>query len=97
MAKNVLLAWTNPANVADIDTIDIYRINQDLTNTTTTDDATFRSQATLIASEQVGSANSTQNYTDSAVSADIYTYGAYSKNAGGYGPGDRIDTALVVT
>lgn len=95
MAKNVLLEWTNPASVADIDTIEIFRASGD--ETTQTDMNAFRSGATLVASEPKGSASSTQTYTDSSVAAGTYTYGAFSKNAGGFGPGDLIDTALVVT
>ena len=96
MAKNVLLEWTNPANVADIDTIEVFRATGD--HTAQSDMNQFRSDAgNAIASEAVGTANSVQNYTDSAVAAGTYTYGAFSKNAGGFGPGDLIDTALVVT
>jgi len=96
MAKNVLLEWTNPASVADIDTIEIFRASGD--ETAQPDMKAFRTAAgSAIASEAVGSAGATQTYTDSGVAAGTYTYGAFSKNAGGFGPGDLIDTALVVT
>ena len=36
----------------------------------------------------------TGTHTDSAVAAETYTYGIFSHNQGGFGPGDLIDTAL---
>ena len=95
MAKNVKLTWTNPANVSDIDTIDLFRKAGD--HTGVNDMAAFRNGADSVSSEAVGAANSSQEYTESNVAAGTYTYGAFSKNAGGYGPGDLTDSAIVVT
>ena len=97
MARNILLAWTNPASVADVDTIEIYRATGDYTDISTTDDAAFRAAAgNPIASETVGQASAVQQYTDPAVTTGNYTYGAFAKNAGGFGPGDRIDSVIAV-
>lgn len=95
MAKNVKLSWTNPATVGDIDTIDVYRKTGD--QTAVTDMDAFRSGATLVTSAAVGTASATQEYVENDVPAGTYTYGAFSKNAGGFGPGDLTDATIVVT
>lgn len=95
MAKNIKLTWTNPATVSDIDTIEVYRKSGD--HTSVADMNTFRTSATLVSSETVGAANSSQEYTESNVEAGTYTYGAFSKNAGGFGPGDLTDSTITVT
>lgn len=95
MAKNVKLSWTNPSSVGDIDTIEIYRKSGD--HTAVSDFDAFRTGATLVVSEAVGSAGVAQEYTESSVAAGTYTYGAFSKNGGGFGPGDLIDSTLVVS
>jgi hypothetical protein len=95
MAKNVKLTWTNPGTVGDIDTIEVFRKSGD--HTGDSDMASFRSGATLVTSATVGSASSNQDYTETSVPAGTYTYGAFSKNAGGFGPGDLTDSTIVVT
>jgi len=95
MAKNIKLSWTNPSSVSDIDTIELYRKSGD--HTGVTDMEAFRTGASLVTSAAVGSANAVQEYTESAVAAGEYTYGAFSKNAGGFGPGDLTDTTITVT
>ena len=95
MAKNIKLTWTNPGTVSDIDTIEVYRKSGD--HTSESDMNTFRSGADLVSSEAVGTANSSQEYTESDVPAGTYTYGAFSKNAGGFGPGDLTDSTITVT
>ena len=95
MAKNIKLTWTNPGTVSDIDTIEVYRKSGD--HTAESDMNAFRSGATLVCSEAVGTANSSQEYTESNVAAGTYTYGAFSKNAGGFGPGDLTDSVLTVS
>ena len=95
MAKNVKLTWTNPGNVGDIDTIEVYRKSGD--HTAVTDMASFRSGATLAASVNVGTASANQDTTEQSVPAGSYTYGAFSKNAGGFGPGDLTDSTIVVS
>ena len=95
MAKNIKLSWTNPSSVSDIDTIEIFRASG---NHTSSSDEAFRATAgNAIASVAVGAANSVQEYTDPAVEAGDYTYGAFSKNAGGFGPGDLTDSVLTVS
>jgi hypothetical protein len=95
MAKNIKLSWTNPSTVSDIDTIEIFRAAG---NHTSASEEAFRTAAgTAIASVAVGSANAVQEYTDASVAAGDYTYGAFSKNAGGFGPGDLTDSVLTVS
>jgi hypothetical protein len=95
MAKNIKLTWTNPATVSDIDTIEVYRKSGD--HTSEADMDSFRSGATSVSSEAVGSASASQEYIDQDVTAGTYTYGAFSKNAGGFGPGDLSDNTIIVT
>ena len=94
MAKNIKLTWTNPGTVSDIDTIEVFRKSGD---STSEDGEVFRTGATLISSETVGSASASQEYTDQDVAAGEYTYGAFSKNAGGFGPGDLSDNTIIVS
>ena len=94
MAKNVKLTWTNPGTVGDIDTIEVFRKSGDHTSAAAAD---FRSGATPVTSVAVGSASSNQEYTEENVPAGTYTYGAFSKNAGGFGPGDLTDSTIVVS
>jgi hypothetical protein len=95
MAKTVILRWTNPAEVGDIDTVEIYRKTGD--HTDVTDYEAFRTDAVLVKSEAVGDADTTQTYTELNVPTGNYTYGAFSKNAGGFGPGDLINSSLTVS
>jgi hypothetical protein len=57
----------------------------------------FRTDASLVASESVGSANASQEYIETDVPTGEYTYGAFSKNSGGFGPGDLTDSTITVT
>jgi hypothetical protein len=95
MAKNIKLSWTNPSTVSDIDTIELYRKSGD--HTGVSDMEAFRTGATLVTSAAVGAASSVQEYTESAVDAGEYTYGAFSKNTGGFGPGDLTDSTITVS
>lgn len=96
MAKNVKLTWTNPATVGDIDTIEVYRVSGDSTGVS--DMEAFRASAgNPVASVAVGAAGATQETTEQDVPTGEYTYGAFSKNAGGFGPGDLTDTTIVVS
>lgn len=95
MAKTVILSWTNPAEVGDIDTIEIYRKTGD--HTDVSDYEAFRTDAVLVKSEDVGAADTSQQYADEDVSNGVYTYGAFSKNAGGFGPGDLINSTITVS
>ena len=67
-------------------------------STAETDMAAFRASAgNAVASVAVGAANANQDTTEQNVPAGTYTYGAFSKNAGGFGPGDLTDTTIVVS
>lgn len=92
MAKDIDLTWNEAAmaGATDIDTLKIYRKVGD--HTAEADMSVFRTGATHVADVAVG----TGTHTDLAVAADTYTYGIFSHNQGGFGPGDLIDTAIVV-
>ena len=91
MAKDINLTWTAPTTTADVDSIKIYRKAGD--HTSESDMDVFRTGATLAATLTNASATS---HIDTGVADGTYTYGAFSYNTGGFGPGDLIDTALVV-
>jgi hypothetical protein len=90
MAKDIDLTWTAPVSTGDIDTLEIFQKSGD--HTTETDMAVFRTGATSVATP----AKTATTHTHTGVAQGTYTYGIFSKNQGGYGPGDLIDTALVV-
>jgi hypothetical protein len=90
MAKDIDLTWVTPADTSDIDTLEIFQKAGD--HTAQIDMAAFRTGATLIATPAKGDIT----YTHTGVAAGTYTYGVFSKNQGGYGPGDLIDAPLVV-
>ena len=91
----VNLSWTNPSDLSDIDSIKVYRKQG---NHTSEDKDTFLgSGTTLIDTVAVGSltASGSGSATDStAASSETYTYGAFSYNAGGHGPGDLTDSVV---
>ena len=90
MAKDIDLTWATPADTSDIDTLEIFQKVGD--HTAETDMAVFRTGATSIATPAKGDIT----YTHTGVTPDTYTYGVFSKNQGGYGPGDLINAPLVV-
>jgi len=90
MAKDIDLTWATPADTSDIDTLEIFQKAGD--HTAETDMAIFRTGATSIATPAKGDIT----YTHTGVATGTYTYGVFSKNQGGYGPGDLINAPLVV-
>lgn len=92
---NIKVTWTNPADVSDQDTVEVYRAAGDETGST---DEDFRTAAgTAIFSENPSSyAGTTQFVTQTGVTAGTYTYGAFSKNAAGFGPGDIADSVITI-
>ena len=92
---DVVLSWTQPANVADQTSVKIYLKSGN--HTAVSDMAAFRSGATLGATESVGGAGTTQTYTDSGRAAGTYTYGAFSHNTAGFGPGDLLNSTVTVS
>ena len=100
---NINITWTNPAVLSDIDEVQVFRIAADRTADDLSDAtvaATFRSDAgtpiTTVAVANLTAAG-TNSYTDEGVTAGDYTYAAFSKNQGGFGPGDQNDTVLSVS
>lgn len=101
---NVKLTWDNPSSATDIDEIVLYRYDSDQ-SATYPDGALTAANADLFAASSNATVT-TQNYTSSgvpgpgqeAVDAELasgtYTWGVFSKNLGGHGPGQVI-TATV--
>lgn len=91
MAKDIDLTWdiTAMAGKTDIDSLEIFVKSGDHVAQSS---SAFRTGATSIATPAQGDST----FTHTAVADGTWTYGVFSKNQGGYGPGDLIDTALVV-
>jgi hypothetical protein len=91
MAKDIDLTWdiTAMAGKTDIDSLEIFVKSGDHVGQSNSD---FRTGATSIATPAQGDST----FTHTSVADGTWTYGVFSKNQGGYGPGDLIDTALVV-
>lgn len=82
--------WDAPASNAGIEEIHLFRKSGD--HTTVTDMDAFRTEAEQIATVSVD----VVQYTDAQVASGTYTYGAFSYNSAGYGPGDLTDGAVEV-
>ena len=93
---NINLAWNNPIET-DIDNICVHRFDTDQSGTyandtliSATDAAAFATSAPTVLNLSDGSytyASGASSFTDT-VSAGTYTYGVFSKNQTGYGPGE---------
>ena len=93
---NINLTWNNP-DETDIDNICVHRFNFDQsaiyandTLISAADATTFVSSCPTVLNAADGSYNyaaGTSSFTDT-VSAGTYTYGVFSKNQTGYGPGE---------
>ena len=93
---NIQLSWTNPT-ANDIDYICVHRFDADQSSTYNGSlDAT---EATAFAASQTTILNTNDpsySYSDGAVTftdttaatGNTYTYGVFSKNGAGYGPGE---------
>jgi hypothetical protein len=92
MAQDVDLTWneTAMAGATDIDSLKIYYKVGD--HTAVTDMEAFRTGATEVADVALG----TGTYKHLNVPAETYTYGIFSYNASGCGPGDLSDMPLIV-
>lgn len=91
MAKDIDLTWdiAPMAGQTDIDSLEIFVKSGDHVGQSTSD---FITGATSVATPAQGDSA----FTHTGVAAGTWTYGIFSKNQGGYGPGDLVDTALVV-
>ena len=94
---NINLAWNNPTAATDIDYICVHKLSGDHSATyandsliSAADAATFATSAPTVLNLSDGSytyASGASSFTDT-VSAGTYTYGVFSKNQTGYGPGE---------
>lgn len=93
---NIQLSWDNP-NATDIDNICVHRFDTDQSSTydgslDATEAAAFTAaQATVlnINDSSYSYSNGAVTFTDTtAATGTTYTYGVFSKNGAGYGPGE---------
>jgi len=92
---NINLAWNNPTET-DIDNICVHRFDTDQSATYANDTLISATDAETFAANAGSHINTDSTYTYSAgdktytdtVSAGTYTYGVFSKNQTGYGPGE---------
>lgn len=88
--KDVDVSWTKPLKHDGIAEIHLFRKDGD--HTAETDMDLFRSGADHVATVSLGATS----FSDVNVSIGTYTYGAFSYNAAGYGPGDLSDSPVVI-
>lgn len=94
----VNLSWTNPGDISDIAEIVIYRATG---NRTSLSESAFRGVAIEIpigddnADLQKNGSILPNSCSDTTADAGAeYTYGAFSKNGGGIGPGDLTNSVV---
>ena len=96
---SIKLDWTNPTDATDIEHICVHRFDTDQSatypNDTPLDAATAAAFATAaptvlnLSDSSYTYSSGTATFTDdTAVIGTTYTYGVFSKNEGGYGPGE---------
>ena len=84
---NLKIEWDNPANASGIEENHIYRVAGDHTGVTDMD--AFRASGTKVGTVSAGDTF----FVDLNVPAGEYTYGVFSSNSVGYGPGDLADSS----
>lgn len=89
--KDLKITWDSPENSTGIEALHIYRKSGD--HSDVTDLALFRAGAVLVGSV---SADATE-YVNTQVSLGSFTYGVFSHNSSGYGPGDLANEVFEVT
>lgn len=80
--KDLKITWDPPASLTGIDELHVYRKSGD--HSAENDLDLFRSGATKVAAVAAGAAE----YIDAQVPIGSHTYGVFSYNSIGYGPGD---------
>jgi hypothetical protein len=91
---NIKISWTNPADVSDQDSVKIFRATGDQTALA---DAAFRTAAGTEIFTDTSVATGADEYIDLNVPASTtYTYGAFSYNAAGFGPGDVANSVITL-
>ena len=88
--KNLKVQWSNSANASGVDENHIYRADGD--HTAMTDMALFRSHGTQVGTVTAADAE----FIDVSVASGDYTYGVFSHNSVGYGPGDLANSVYTV-
>lgn len=107
---NVLLSWTSPADITNVETIELFRINDATSslaqapacsdyvdasgNVVTGVDHITASVQSPIVPTQTSTA---MTYVDTVNTTGNYYYAAFSKNAAGYSPCTNTSTALAIT
>lgn len=90
---DVNLTWVNPASSLGVKEIKIFKISGDYTEKNHT---VFIEDSALLAAIPMTAPNVSQTYVDQNVVPGTFTYGVFSSNNLGLGPGDLCDTAVVV-
>lgn len=90
---DINLTWENPASSLGIKEFKIFKISGDYTDKNHT---VFIQDSTLLATVPMTAPNVVQTYVDTNVESGTFTYGVFSSNNLGLGPGDLLDTAVVV-
>ena len=92
---NVKISWTNPADVSDQDSVKIFRATGDQT---ALDPVAFRAAAGTEIHTDTTVATGADEYVDMNVpGGETYTYGAFSYNSAGFGPGDIADSPITIS
>lgn len=90
---DVNLKWDNPPSSLGIKELKIFKIAEDYTEK---NHAVFIEDSQLLATVPMTAPNVDQIYVDNDVAPGTYTYGIFSSNNLGLGPGDLIDSAVVI-
>jgi hypothetical protein len=90
---DVNLTWVNPASSLGVKEIKIFKISGDYTQK---NHSVFIEDSSLLAAIPMTAPNVSQTYVDQDVVPGTFTYGVFSSNNLGLGPGDLCDTAVVV-
>ena len=104
MARDIKLDWTNPA-ASDISNIQIFRAASDLTGGATYWDGSVSTAEQAQSFSEISGVNEVASldysagsatFTETEVPVGVYTYGVFSKNSVGFGPG-TLTTATVAS
>lgn len=88
--KDLKITWDSPESLNGIEELHVYRKSGD--HTSVSDLSLFRSGATKVAAVSPESLE----YVDAQVSLGSFTYGVFSYNSSGYGPGDLANQVIEV-
>jgi hypothetical protein len=102
---NINLSWNDPMSKGDIDNICVHRFDTDQSATyadgslDATEAAAFAAATSTIvnvsdATYTYNTAGGAKTFADSVTNGGTYTYGVFSKNGAGYGPGEAVTISV---